>query len=272
MVKKIRKVSWEIVLLLMTLPILIPFYMLVVNSFKTSAEAAEMSLKLPTVWNGLENYSEMARVSNIWVGYKNSFIITAVSVVIMVGLCAITAFIIQRRRQKYSGWLYNFFILGMVLPSFIVPTVVLVRTLHLPGMAGLILIYIAMGLPMGIFLYTGYFKSIPRELDESAILDGCGLGGLFFKIIMPLVTPITATYSIISVLTLWNNFDTPLYLLSGSANVTVTLAMFNFFGPHSADWNLVFACVVATTLPVVLVYLILQKYIIAGMVGGAVKG
>lgn len=269
---KLKKYLWEIFMLFMTLPILIPFYMLLINSFKTNAEAADMNLKLPTRWNIFENYSEMASVANILTGYKNSIIITFSSVILIILVCSFTAFIIQRRKQIYSQWLYTFFILGLVLPSFIVPTVALVRNMRLPGIIGLILIYITGSLPMGIFLYTGYYKSIPRELDESAILDGCSLFGLFFKIILPLVTPITATYAIMNILTLWNNFDTPLYLLAGSENATVTLAMFNFFGPHSADWNLVFACVVATTMPIVLVYLVLQKYIVAGMVGGAVKG
>lgn len=268
----IKKILTKVLLLLLALPVLMPFYMLIINSFKDKTEAAEMSISLPQKWNIIENYSEIAKVGNILTGYKNSFIITAISVLFIIIISALTSFVIQRRKEKISMFLYTFFVLGILLPSFTVPTILLVYKLHIAKFIGLIIINIATGLPMGIFLYVGYFKSIPKALDESAIIDGCGMLRLFFKIILPLAKPITATFSIVSILTLWNDFSTPLYLLSGSKNSTISLAMFNFFGAHSADWNLVFACVVAATLPVVIVYFLLQKYIVAGMVGGALKG
>lgn len=272
MLKKLKNKIAEILLLLLTLPIILPMYMLVINSFKSKAESANINMKIPTTWNIVENYTQMARTGKILSGYKNSFIITLVSVVLIVILSALTAFIIQRRKHRVSGVLYLIFVLGVLLPSFTVPTVLLVQKIPAPRYVGLILIYIATNLPMGIFLYTGYYKSIPRELDEAAMLDGCAMPQLFIKIIFPLVKPMTATFAIITILGIWNDFSTPLYLLSGSQNQTVTLAMFNFFGPHAADWNLVFACIVASTIPVVIMYLLLQKYIIAGMVGGSVKG
>lgn len=231
-----------------------------------------MSLKLPTTWNIVENYMTVAEVGKIATGFKNSLIITVLSVSLTILVSAITAFIIQRRKGKLSNWIFTFLLLGIFIPGFTVPTVLLVHRLHIPRLIGLILLNIVGGLPMGVFLYVGYLKSIPREIDEAAIIDGCGLFKLFIKIIMPLLAPITATYAIVSILGVWNDFAMPLYLLSGSENQTVTLAMFNFFGPHSGDWNLVFACIVISTLPVVIIYFALQKYIIAGMVGGAVKG
>lgn len=272
MLKKLKTKLLDIFILILTIPILVPFYMLVVNSFKTKAEAAEMTLKLPTEWNIIENYRTMAEVGNIFVGFKNSAIITVLSVALTIIVSAITAFIIQRRKEKFSNWIFIFLVLGLFIPGFTVPTVLLIHRLHIPKLIGLILMNVVGGLPMGIFLYVRYLKSIPREIDEAAIIDGCGLFRLFMQIIMPLVTPITATYAIISVLSVWNDFAMPLYLLSGSENQTITLAMFNFFGPHSADWNLVFACIVVSTLPVIIIYFTLQKYIIAGMVGGSVKG
>lgn len=272
MAVKIKKSATELLFILLTVPILIPLYMLVVNSFKNKAEAAEMNLRLPEQWNMIDNYIEVIKAGNLITGLKNSLILTVVPTVLIVLITSIAAFVIQRRKQNFSGILFNLFILGMILPGFIVPTVMIVRMLHIPSILGVILIYTTGSIPMGIFLYVGYYKSIPRELDESSIIDGCGMLRLFYQIIFPLVTPVTATLVIVTVLTLWNDFGTSIYLLSGEANQTLTLTMFYFFGPHSADWNLVFACIVVITFPVVIFYLFLQKYIIAGMTGGAVKG
>ena len=272
MKKKIKSVISGLVGMLLSLTILLPFYMLIINSFKNKAEAAEMNIRMPTEWHIFDNFMEMATTGNILIGYKNSIMITAMSVLLNILFSSITAFIIQRRTDRLAKFLYTFFILGILLPSFTVPTILMVYKLNLPRYIGLMLIYISGGLPMGLFLYVGYFKSIPRALDESAVIDGCGIMRLFFQIVMPLAKPITATYAIVTILTHWNDFSTPLYLLSGSQNTTVTLTMFSFFGAHSADWNLVFACVVATTIPVVIVYFFLQKYIVAGMVGGSLKG
>lgn len=272
MLYKIKKLAAEVVIALLTLPVLVPFYMLVVNSFKNKAEAAEMNLKLPVHWNIINNYVELINTGNLLTGLKNSLILTIIPTVLIVLITSIAAFVIQRRKQKLSGVLFNLFIMGMILPSFIVPTVIIVRTLHIPSIMGVIFIFITGAIPVSIFLYVGYYKSIPRELDESAVIDGCGMSRLFYQIIFPLVKPVTATLVIITTLGLWNDFGTSIYLLSGEANQTLTLTMFYFFGPHQADWNLVFACIVVVTLPVVILYFSLQKYIVSGMTGGAVKG
>ena len=271
MLRKLKKLIGEWVLLILAVPILIPLYMLVVNSFKNQAEAADMNLKLPLEWSMIDNYAELIETGNILIGFKNSLLITLISTFIIVAVTSLAAFVIQRKKNVFSRILFNLFILGMILPGFIVPTVLIIKSLHILPVMGVILIFATGSIPLGIFLYVGYYKSIPRELDESAVIDGCGMLRLFYRIIFPLVTPITATLVITSVLGIWNDFGTSIYLLSGEANQTLTLTMFYFFGPHSANWNLVFACICISTLPVVIFYLFLQKYIIAGMTGGAVK-
>lgn len=125
---------------------------------------------------------------------------------------------------------------------------------------------------MGVFLYMGYYKSIPREIDESAMLDGCGCIRMFAAVIFPLLKPITVTLFIITFMAIWNDFGTTIYFLNSSSNFTLTLTVYNFFGVHSADWNLVFANVIAVSAPVVLVYFLAQKQIISGMTAGEVKG
>ena len=134
------------------------------------------------------------------------------------------------------------------------------------------LVLCAANIPMGVFLYMGYYKSIPREIDESAMLDGCGCIRMFAAVIFPLLKPITVTLFIITFMAIWNDFGTTIYFLNSSSNFTLTLTVYNFFGVHSADWNLVFANVIAVSAPVVLVYFLAQKQIISGMTAGAVKG
>ena len=270
--RRYKRTLLELAVILFSIPILLPFYMLVVNSFKNKEESADIGLSLPTEWNITDNYKQLIDTGNILTGFKNSIILTVVPIVLVVLIVSLASFVLQRRTQRLSAMLYSFFILGMILPGFIVPTVMIAKTLHIPQYAGLLLVYATGLIPIGMFLYVGYFKSIPRDIDESAWMDGCGMLVFFYRIIFPLVSPVTATFMIISFLTIWNDFGTSLYFLSGKANQTLTLTMFYFFGPHSADWNLVFACIVISTLPVVVFYLLLQKYVVAGMTGGAVKG
>lgn len=271
-IKKIREIFVEVFVILMSLTIIIPLFMLLMNSFKNKAEAAEMNLNLPSKWNIIENYTELIETAKILTGIKNSLVITSLSIVLIIIFVSLSSFILQRRKDKLAGRIYSFLILGLMLPAFIVPQVLILKTLHIKDIAGVILLNFTGNISLSTFLYVGYYKSIPREMDESAIIDGCNLIKLFLNIIFPLVKPVTVTLIIILALTIWNDFGTSVYLLIGPEKQTLTLSMFYFFGPHSADWNLVFACIVVTILPVVVLYLFLQKHIVAGMTAGAVKG
>ncbi len=122
------------------------------------------------------------------------------------------------------------------------------------------------------FPYTGFYKSIPRDIDESALLDGCSILRLLFSIVFPLVKPVTVTVIIISFMSVWNDFSIAIYFLNSPKKYTMVLTAYNYFGVHSADWNLVFGDIVLVSLPVVILYFALQKYIVAGMTAGAVKG
>lgn len=163
-------------------------------------------------------------------------------------------------------------LMGLFIPGQIIPTYFICYYMHVRTFLAAGLVLIASNLSMGVFLYTGYFKSIPRELDESAMLDGCNGLQLFFHIIFPLLKPITVTLFIITFMGIWNDFGTTIYFLNSSRNFTLTLTIYNFFGVHSSDWNLVFANVIAVSLPVIIVYFMAQKQIMSGMTSGAVKG
>lgn len=137
---------------------------------------------------------------------------------------------------------------------------------------GMILLYTAMGIPISLFITYAFVSNIPKELDEAAIMDGCNGIKLFLRIIVPLLTSVLVTVFVLNFLSVWNEFTAPLYMLNTVEMWPMTLAVYNFFGQFSAQWNLVSADIVLTSLPVLIVFLIGQKYIVGGLTSGAVKG
>ena len=240
---------------LLSLFMLTPFAMIVLNSFKTKKEAAELGLALPKQWNILENYRAVME-TGVLHAFRNSCIVTCLSVLLIILLSALAAFILQRRNTRFSRKLTTFFVLGLIVPGQIIPTYMLCSYLHLKTFAGAAAVLTAANLPLGTFLYLGALKSIPRDIDEAAILDGCGSLTLF----------------ILTFMNIWNDFGTTIYFLNTSENYTLPLTIYNFFSTHSSDWNLVFTDVVIVSLPVVLLYFCAQKQIMSGMTSGAVKG
>jgi raffinose/stachyose/melibiose transport system permease protein len=160
-----------------------------------------------------------------------------------------------------------------MLPGNYVTLIKVMQVLHLINTrVGLILLYISMGVASSTFIIYGFVSSVPREMDESAAMDGARPLRLFFSIIFPLLQPVMITVGILTFLNVWNDFITPLYMLNRSSAWPMTLSIYNFFGRYQQDWNLVFADMVLTVLPVVVVYLLGQKSIVSGMIAGAVKG
>ena len=166
-----------------------------------------------------------------------------------------------------------FIVLGITLPINYVALMRVMIFLHLNNTKlGIVLLYAAMQLPFSVFLVHGFVARVPIELDEAAVIDGCGSVRLFIWIVMPLLKPVMATVFVLTFLNTWNEFVSPLYFLSSSEKWPMTLSVYNFFGMYFKDWNLVCADILMTSLPVILVYLFGQKYIVSGMTAGAVKG
>lgn len=262
----------NIVLCLCALIILIPVFMVIINSFKDRTEAAMMNIKIPSTWHILENYQEMIKEGGILRGFINSTLITVSCVLLLIILCSTMAFVLERRKTLFSKMINMTVIFGLVLPLQIIPTYFVCNFLHLTHEVAAVLVLIVANMSFTVFLYTGFIKSIPIEIDESAWIDGANYVQLFFKIIFPLLQPVTVTAIIINFMAVWNDFGISIYFLNSARNYTLPLTVYNFFGNHSSDWQLVFANVVLSTLPVAAVYLILQKHIISGMTSGAVKG
>lgn len=270
--EKKSRVMLSIILWLLSLIILIPIFMVIINSFKDRNSAALMNLQLPQTWHIIQNYSQMIQEGDVIRAFMNSSMITVICVASIILLSAPMSFILQRRVTWFSKTINMVVIFGLVLPVQMIPTFFLCNTLKLSHVVSAILVLIITNLSFTVFLYTGYMKSIPREIDESAWLDGAGNLTLFFKIIFPLLLPVTVTAIIVSFMAVWNDFGISIYFLNSSQNFTLPLTIYNFYGNHGNDWQLVFSNVVITSLPVAIVYFVLQKYIISGMTTGAVKG
>jgi raffinose/stachyose/melibiose transport system permease protein len=183
------------------------------------------------------------------------------------------SYVLSRNRRRLHGFLYLFLVLGIAIPVNYIPLIKVMQTLNLMNTRiGIVLLYTATQIPFNVFLIHSFVGKISPEIDEAAVIDGASPAGLFFRIVMPLMKPVLVTVMVLTFLNTWNEFVMPLYFLDSSDKWPMTLAVYNFFGMYFKDWNLVCADIVLTSAPVILVYLLGQKYIVSGMTAGAVKG
>ena len=250
----------------------IPFYLIVTNAFKTKADASSMSPALPASLHP-ENFVTVVSAGKLDTSFFNSVLYASASTIIGTLFAAMAAFVLSRNRSRFNQFLYFFIIMGIALPAnYFTLTKVMQITTLINTRIGIILLLAAGQIPFGVFLIYGFVGTVPRELDEAAIMDGCGPLQLFFQIILPMLTPVLVTAGVLSFLGAWSNFIMPLYYLNNTANWPMTLSVYNFFGQYQANWNLVSADILMTVLPVILVYLLAQRYILSGITAGAVKG
>ena len=253
---------------------LVPFYFIIINSFKDSKEASWMQLNLPTSYHIIENYKQVVEAQNgiIVRAFLNSFLLTLFSVIGVVIISSMAGFVLQRRKDKFSGLWIFMILFGLVIPPALVPTIWVLQALNIfKTLFSMVLMEMALLFPFSVLLYKGYMTSIPREIDEAAILDGCGRLRLFFRVIFPLLKPINITMIVLITIFVYSDFVNPLYFLPGARNVTVQLTLFNFMGQWLTKWNLVFANVVLVSIPPLILYFFLNKQIIAGIVAGSLK-
>lgn len=251
------------------------FYVIIINSFKPKAEAAKLSLTFPTEWAVWENYKYVLTYKD-FVFLKsmlNSLIITAASMIILVFVSSMTAYVLVRRKNKFTGIIDKLVLAGLIAPLAIIPTYWMLSKMHIANtIPGLIMVEVALMFSYSTMLYKGYIATIPREIDEAAILDGCGSGDLFFRINFQLMKPITATVIILRAFIVYNDFSNPMYFLSGSKSSTVQLCVYTFQTTYGTDWGHLFAAIVLVSIPPVVLFILMHKRIMNGMVMGAVKG
>ncbi len=257
---------------LVSLIILTPLAVILLNSFKTQAESYSLDFSLPKKLI-FENYLTVIQRGHLVVAFFNSFTYASLSTILLVFISTLAAFGLMRNRNRLNRFIYYFIILGISLPINYISLMRVMIWLHLNNTRiGIILLYAAIGVPFSLFIAGGFINTVPKELDEAAIIDGCKSFSLFTRVIFPLLKPVVATLFVLNFLGTWNDFTLAVYFLNNSSKMPMTLAVYNFFGQFSRSWNLVCADIVLTTIPVLLVYVLGQKYIISGMTSGAVKG
>lgn len=265
---------WAALTILALLFVGVPLWLVIVNSFKTQPEAAQLGLMLPDVWNALENYRAVITDSDYVRGLVNSLIVTTASVAMLFAIAAPAAWAIARSGARWMQVVYVLAIIGVVLPPAVVPMVFLMRGIGLQGtLPALILFTVGMRVSLVVFLLTGFARGLPRELEEAAFVDGATRRRTFFSVVLPLMRPILWSAFIITVVLVWNDFYGPMFLLTGD-NATLPLGLYRLSSgiAQATAWNSVFAHVVLVSLPLILVYVVIQRRVVEGVTAGAVKG
>ncbi|MDO4619468.1 MAG: carbohydrate ABC transporter permease [Lachnospiraceae bacterium] len=264
-----------ILTLLVLIIFMVPFFILVINTLKPTKEFIKTPFALPKTLF-LENFTVAIRRMDFWVALKNTAVITVMTVVINTLVSTMTGYFFARRKWKINKFIFGAFLASMVAP-FQVYMIPLVKIYG--GRLGLsntlaVVIYIAAGLniPFAVFLYNGFIEGIPVELDEAAKIDGCSFTGTFFRIILPLLKPIIITVTVFVAMGVWNDYLMTSLFLTKQETRTLALAIKTFLTNHSAEYAPMMAGLLLSIIPVLLFYLIGQKYIIEGVVAGSVKG
>ena len=254
---------------------IIPFAFIVLTAIKDRQQAALLDFSWPHQLRIVQNFVEVlkARDYMLVIAYINSTILTVASVTGMVVLAAMAGFVLQRRRSRWNPFI-NFLVLsGLIIPPAVVPTIWVLQRLGLfRTMSGLILIEIAFGLSFCILLFRAFVATIPRELDEAAVIDGAGPLRLFFGVIFPLLRSVIVTVVVVQSVAVFNDFVNPLYFLPGDQNATVQLTLYNFQSQFTTQYNLLFMNILLITIPPLIMFLFFNRQIVAGMTSGAVKG
>ena len=270
--QKVKTVTVAIVLWLLSLVVLVPLLLIVINSLKTPAETNVLRLTIPKTWE-FENFARVFKETNIVRSFFNSLLVTCVSIGLSVFLGTMAGYVLSRNRDHGNKVFFWYFLAGMVMPIQMIALVQVLQKIHMmDSYVGLILVYAAMFIPQTVFMVYGFVQEVPKDMDEAAIMDGANPWNLFIKVILPLLKPIIVTLFITQFVFVWNDFQLPLYLIQSSKNWTIVLGVYNYLGQYNSQWNMVCAYIMLCTLPVIIVYLIGQKYIIEGMVAGAIKG
>jgi raffinose/stachyose/melibiose transport system permease protein len=262
----------ETVLIFLSLLVIIPLLIMIFGSFKSPAEAMKFNALPPSEWFP-DNYVFVFTTGKILRAMINSFIVTSGVLIFCVGSAALAGFILARTNGKMSRFFQSYFMAGMVAPMQIITTFAMLKFMNIIGThIAVILVMAAVQLPWSIFMFVNFIKGVPRELDEASFIDGAGPLRTFFFVILPTLKPIMATTIVMTAMFAWNEFMIPLYFFNNSANWTMPLTVYNFFGQYFSNWNYVFANLVLTALPVTILYLYAQKYIVSGLTAGSVKG
>lgn len=274
----------ELLTLLLFIFFMVPFAIVVLNSMRTNAEIINQAVGLPqnpavivenivSVWNN-PTFSFID-------AFCDSVIITVLSLAVISMFSSMTAWVLVRSKKRWAMFLFMMFVAAMVIPFQVVmfPLITWFRMLgdflHIPLLRshlGIVFAYLGFGESMSIFIFHGFIKNVPLELEEAAEIDGCSRAGIFFKIVLPLLQPVFVTVLVLNGLWIWNDYLLPLLLLGSNSDVrTIPLAVQGFIGSFVKQWNLIMVSTLLAMLPIIILYIFAQKYIVQGMVDGSIK-
>ena len=268
------RVAAQAVLLLNAFLVLTPMVIMGLSAFKSTREIFQNPFGLPGVWRW-ENFARVWVEAKFALYFRNSILVTMASIIIILILGAMAGYALGRFRFGGNDLLYLYFLSGLMLPIRlgIIPLFILMRNLHLlDTLWALILTYAASGLPSAVFILTGFFRTLPADLDSAARIDGAGEWLIFQRIMVPLVRPALVIVAVYNLIPIWNDFFFPLVFIQTDRLKTLPLGMTTFFGQYSTDWGALFAGLTLAALPVVTLYALLSQQFIRGLTAGAVKG
>lgn len=252
----------------------VPVWAVLVNSAKGLAEVSPLTLALPHHWHILDNYGQAIHRGALWRGLMNSLLVTVPTAMLVLATSAMAAWVFARSKSKLVRAVYYVSIVGVLLPPAVITEIKVLTWLGLEGQrAGLIGVYSAMTMSLGILLITGFVHTLPIELEEAARLDGCSRFGILFRIVLPLLSPVLITCGIFIAILTWNEFFYAFFVLSDQNKLTLPLDLFQFASAtlYVNNWNLIFAFVVLSSVPMVAAYVVAQRRVVSGITGGAVK-
>lgn len=273
---KVNRVIIFIVLLILAVFFLAPLFIVLMNSLKAKLYISDTPFKLPDVisFNGFDNYIKGMFDIGFLQAFGYSLFITVFSVIVIVFFTSMTGWYITRVKSKFNSGLYYFFVFSMIVPFQMVMYTMtkMANFLHLDNPVGIVILYLGFGAGLSTFLFCGFVKSIPIEIEEAAMIDGCNVIQLFFRVVVPMLKPIMITVAILNTMWIWNDYLLP-NLVIGSNYRTIPIAIQYLRGGYgSIDMGAMMAMLVLAIIPIVVFYSFCQKYIIEGVVAGAVKG
>lgn len=267
-------ISYHIIMIIWSLIAMMPVWLLLINTLKPKKEIYTNPFGLPREWT-LDNYRYIISDNNFFSYFRNSFIVVVVSLAVILLLGSLCAYALAHWRTRTSRGVYFFIIVGMMLPIKIA-TVRLLEIMKTLGLLNtlwsLFPVYIAMGLPVAVFILTEFIRGLPGELYEAGFMDGAGRFMIYRKIVLPLIRPALATVAIYNLVPIWNDLWFPLIFINVENQKTVLLAVTRLQGQYTTDWPKLLTILSLSALPVILLYLTMSKQFVKGLTAGAVKG
>jgi raffinose/stachyose/melibiose transport system permease protein len=258
-----------------TVIFILPFVFIALQAVKSKSEASRLDFAWPHDWLFFENLAAVVKARNyqLLLAFFNSTLITVSAVALLIVMSAMVGYVMQRRKSRWNGVAQIALFVGLMMPPAVVPTIWLLQSIGLfKSMTGIILIQVAYNMSFSTLLFRSFIATIPRDLDEAAIIDGAKPWQVFFRVILPLLKPVTVTNIVVQSIAIFNDFTNPLYYLPGKDNVTVQLTLYNFQSMYTTQYNLLFMNILLVTIPPLVVFIFFNRQIVTGMTAGAVKG